>query len=74
MTLHAWNNYKLYAWGKNELRPISKRPHGGVFGNIDIGATIIDALDTLYIMGLKEEYQIGHDWIKEHFSFENLVN
>ena len=24
--LHAWNNYKRYAWGHDELRPLSKTP------------------------------------------------
>lgn len=75
MTLHAWQNYKLYAWGKNELRPLSKRAHtGSIFGAYDIGATIVDGLDTLYIMDLKQEYQEGRDWIAEKFSFKNLVS
>lgn len=75
MTVHAWNNYKLYAWGKNELRPLSKQAHyGGVFGANDFGATIVDALDTLYIMGLKDEYQEGREWILRKFSFKNLVS
>lgn len=75
MTLHAWQNYKLYAWGKNELRPLSKRAHtGSIFGAYDIGATIVDGLDTLYIMDLKQEYQEGRDWVAEKFSFKNLVS
>lgn len=74
MTRHAWNNYKLYAWGKNELRPLSKRAHtGSIFGSYDLGATIVDGLDTLYIMGLEEEYQEGRDWIARHFSLDNIV-
>lgn len=65
----------MYAWGKNELRPISKRAHtGSIFGAYDIGATIIDGLDTLYIMGLKQEYQEGRDWVEQKFTFKNLVN
>lgn len=75
MTLHAWRNYETYAWGKNELRPVSKLPHNGsVFGSNEIGATIVDSLDTLYIMGLTEEYQKARNWIEESFSFENLVS
>lgn len=75
MTRHAWNNYKLYAWGKNELRPLSKRAHtGSIFGSFDLGATIVDGLDTLYIMGLDEEYREGRDWIAKHFSLDNIVN
>ena len=47
---HAWSAYKKYAWGQDELLPVSKS-HNTWFG---IGLTLIDALDTMYIMGLKE--------------------
>ncbi|XP_059610000.1 mannosyl-oligosaccharide alpha-1,2-mannosidase IA [Phlebotomus argentipes] len=73
MMLLAWNNYKQFAWGKNELRPISKRAHtGSVFGAFDFGATIIDGLDTLYIMGLEEEFEEGREWLRRRFSFDNV--
>lgn len=47
---HAWKGYKDYAWGHDELKPISKS-FGEWFG---LGLTLIDALDTMWIMGLKE--------------------
>ncbi|KRF93895.1 mannosyl-oligosaccharide alpha-1,2-mannosidase IA isoform X1 [Drosophila mojavensis] len=73
MMEHAWHNYKLYAWGKNELRPLSQRPHSGsIFGSYDLGATIVDGLDTLYIMGLQKEYKEGRDWIERRFSLDNI--
>ncbi|XP_017055275.1 mannosyl-oligosaccharide alpha-1,2-mannosidase IA isoform X1 [Drosophila ficusphila] len=73
MMEHAWHNYKLYAWGKNELRPLSQRPHSGsIFGSYDLGATIVDGLDTLYIMGLEKEYREGRDWIERKFSLDNI--
>ncbi|XP_072939712.1 mannosyl-oligosaccharide alpha-1,2-mannosidase IA isoform X2 [Epargyreus clarus] len=73
MMRHAWNNYKLYAWGKNELKPISKRPHlSSVFGGGDLGATIVDGLDTLYIMGMMDEFREGRDWIAEHFRISEI--
>lgn len=75
MTRHAWENYKLYAWGKNELRPLSKRAHtGSIFGAHELGATIIDGLDTLYIMGMEQEFKEGRDWIVKHFSLDNIVS
>lgn len=38
MMEHAWTNYVQYAWGENELRPISKRGHSpGIFGNSKLG-------------------------------------
>ncbi|XP_045446919.1 mannosyl-oligosaccharide alpha-1,2-mannosidase IA [Melitaea cinxia] len=73
MMRHAWNNYKLYAWGKNELKPISKRAHlTSVFGGGDLGATIVDGMDTLYIMGLMDEFREGRDWIAEHFHINEI--
>lgn len=74
MTKHAWNNYVRYAWGKNELKPISKRGHtGSVFGSASAGMTIVDGLDTLYIMGLHEEFKQGRAWIQENLNFDDLV-
>lgn len=73
--LTAWDNYKLYAWGKNELRPLSKRAHtGSVFGSADLGASIIDGLDTLYLMGLNKEFDEGKDWVLRRFTLENVVS
>lgn len=74
MMTHAWNNYKLYAWGKNELKPISKRAHtGSIFGSYELGATIVDSLDTLYVMGMKKEFDEGRDWIARKFTLDNVV-
>ena len=75
MMLHAWSNYKLYAWGKNELKPITKRGHtGSIFGAYDLGATIIDAMDTLYVMGLHKEFDEGRDWVARKFTLENVMS
>lgn len=46
--LHAWKGYKTYAWGHDHLKPISQ-----IYNDwFHLGLTIIDSLDTLYIMGL----------------------
>lgn len=75
MMKHAWDNYVRYAWGKNELRPISKRGHSAsIFGTMSLGATIVDGLDTLYIMGLKDEYKAGRDWIASSLDINSLVS
>lgn len=75
MMKHAWDNYVRYAWGKNELRPISKRGHSAsIFGSMSLGATIVDGLDTLYIMGLEEEFKQGRDWIAENFDINSSVS
>lgn len=47
--LHAWNGYRKYAWAHDELKPVTK----GWIDWMGVGLTIIDSLDTMYIMGLK---------------------
>jgi mannosyl-oligosaccharide alpha-1,2-mannosidase len=54
--LHAWRGYKQEAWTHDELRPIAggfKSPFCGW------AASMVDALDTLWIMGLKEEFELS---------------
>ncbi|XP_073937057.1 mannosyl-oligosaccharide 1,2-alpha-mannosidase IC isoform X3 [Castor canadensis] len=96
MMRFSWQNYKLYAMGENELRPLTKDGYeGNMFGWFPAGwsnggwletlsflsyspehktfkgglsgATIIDSLDTLYLMELKEEFQEAKAWVKESF-------
>uniref|UniRef100_A0A914DTM2 alpha-1,2-Mannosidase n=1 Tax=Acrobeloides nanus TaxID=290746 RepID=A0A914DTM2_9BILA len=72
MMKFAWTGYKKFAWGANELRPISKMAHSGsVFGAGNIGASIIDALDTLYIMGMQEEYNEAKEWVASNLDLKN---
>jgi mannosyl-oligosaccharide alpha-1,2-mannosidase len=47
---HAWKAYRTYAWGYDELQSISKAPSSW-FG---LGLTIVDAIDTLYIMNMNQ--------------------
>uniref|UniRef100_A0A8C6JEU7 alpha-1,2-Mannosidase n=1 Tax=Melopsittacus undulatus TaxID=13146 RepID=A0A8C6JEU7_MELUD len=73
MMKFAWDNYKLYALGKNELRPLTKNGHiGNMFGGLR-GATVVDALDTLYIMELEEEFQEAKKWVEKSFDL-NVVS
>jgi len=73
MMKHAWDSYKKYAWGANELRPISKRGHSAsIFGQSSLGATIVDALDTLYLMEMHDEFKDGRDWVATSFKFEGV--
>ncbi|KAM3933480.1 mannosyl-oligosaccharide 1,2-alpha-mannosidase IA-like [Leptodactylus fuscus] len=64
MMIFAWDSYKRYAWGENELRPVTKDGHfGSLFGGLK-GATIVDALDTLFIMDLQEEFEDAAKWVE----------
>jgi mannosyl-oligosaccharide alpha-1,2-mannosidase len=39
-----------------------------------MGTTIIDGMDTLYIMGLMTEYERGREWIKNEFDMDKMVS
>ncbi|XP_073696013.1 mannosidase, alpha, class 1B, member 1b [Garra rufa] len=67
---HAWKGYKDFAWGHDELKPISKS-YGEWFG---LGLTLIDALDTMWILGLKEEFAEARQWVAKELSFDKNVD
>uniref|UniRef100_A0A672KUR5 alpha-1,2-Mannosidase n=1 Tax=Sinocyclocheilus grahami TaxID=75366 RepID=A0A672KUR5_SINGR len=67
---HAWKGYKNFAWGHDELKPISKS-YGEWFG---LGLTLIDALDTMWILGLKEEFAEARQWVAKELSFDKNVD
>ena len=56
---HAWRGYREHAWPSDELAPVARK---GVAW-LDVGLTIVDALDTLLIVGLEEEAATARDWI-----------
>ncbi|PWA85792.1 alpha-mannosidase [Artemisia annua] len=64
--IHAWSSYEKYAWGHDELQPQSKN---GVDSFGGLGATLVDSLDTLYIMGLDEEFQRAKEWVTNSLDF-----
>ncbi|KAJ1666220.1 hypothetical protein IW140_003208 [Coemansia sp. RSA 1813] len=53
---HAWDGYHTYAFGNDELQPVTNKSNNKWGG---WGVTLIDALDTLYIMGLHKEFNQG---------------
>lgn len=58
---HAWKAYKMYAWGKDELRPISRKSNEW----FNLGLTLVDALDTMWLMGLTEEFNEAQEWVEK---------
>src|SRR6266581_2087983 len=69
--LHAWDGYKKYAWGHDDLKPLSKTYHDWYAGPLLM--TPVDALDTMIIMGLKEEAKITREYIAGSLSFDKDV-
>ena len=68
MMAHAWGGYRRYAWGKDELRPSSNTGMDW----LGLGATIVDSLDTLWIMGMKDEFAAARDWVANDLSFDRV--
>lgn len=52
--VRGWKGYMTYAKGHDELSPVSKKFRDPFCG---WAATLVDALDTLWIMGMKEEFE-----------------
>jgi mannosyl-oligosaccharide alpha-1,2-mannosidase len=59
--LHSWDGYKKYAWLQDEVTPVTGGFRNG-FGQR--GATLVDTLDTLAIMGLEEEFEAAVKAVK----------
>ena len=57
-----------FAWGHDELLPVSRR-HSEWF---HLGLTLVDALDTLYLMGLVEEYGEARDWVRDSLNLDQV--
>ena len=59
---HTWAGYKAHAWMQDELSPLdggSTQAFGGW------AATLVDTLDTLWIMGMKDEFEEAVDAAKD---------
>jgi ER degradation enhancer, mannosidase alpha-like 2 len=59
--LHAWNGYKQYAFGHDELRPLSKSYRD--WHTVPLYMTPVDSLDTMIIMGLHDEAERTREFI-----------
>ncbi|KAL7532786.1 hypothetical protein ACHAXR_004837, partial [Thalassiosira sp. AJA248-18] len=63
---HTWKGYKKYAYGKDELLPLSKEGQDNWGG---MGTTLVDSLSTLWMMGMKKEFWEARDWVRDHLDF-----
>ena len=69
--LYAWNAYKEYAWGHDELKPLSKGAKDW-YGD-SLYMTPVDALDTMILMGLNEEADKTREEITKNLSFDKDI-
>jgi hypothetical protein len=59
----AWDGYAKYAFGYDEVKPQSATGDNGWGGQ---GITLVDALDTLWLMGMDDEFAHARDWVRDH--------
>lgn len=69
--LHAWNGYKQYAWGHDELRPLSQTYYD--WYGTSLYMTPVDALDTMILMGLNKQADEDRALIDDHLSFDKDI-
>lgn len=65
----AWDNYRQRAWGKDEIRPVSGTASSFPLRSHHLGLTIVEALDTLSVMGLDGRFRDGVEWVKGNLDF-----
>jgi ER degradation enhancer, mannosidase alpha-like 2 len=70
--LHAWNGYKKYAWGHDDLKPLTKT-YKDWYGQTLL-MTPVDSLDTLYLLGFKDEAEKTRKYITENLSFDKDID
>ena len=69
--LRAWNGYKKYAWGHDDLKPLSKTHHDWYAEPLLM--TPVDALDTMIIMDLDDEAATTKQYILDNLSFDKDI-
>ena len=69
--LHAWNGYRKYAWGHDDLKPLSKTHHD--WYPQPLLMTAVDALDTMILMELNDEAAATKAYILDNLSFNKDI-
>ena len=62
---HAWRGYEAFAWGQDELDTSSQTGEA----SYRMALTMVDSLDTLFILGLQDEFSRAASWLGEHLRF-----
>jgi mannosyl-oligosaccharide alpha-1,2-mannosidase len=60
--VHTWRGYAAKAWGHDDLKPVSGRPKDWC----RLGIFILDALTTLWLMDLKDEFKQAKEWLSSN--------
>ncbi len=69
---YCWNAYKKYAWGHDELKPLSKSFYDWD-SSVSVYMTPVDAMDALTIAGLTVEADEARDVVVKNLSFDHDI-
>jgi mannosidase alpha-like ER degradation enhancer 2 len=69
--LHAWQGYTQYAWGHDELKPVSKTARDW-YGETLL-MTAIDSLDSLILLGFDAEATTTREYIVAQLHFDKDI-
>ena len=65
---HAWQGYKQYAWGADDLKPLTKTPK--IWYKTSMLMTPVDAFDTFTLLGLTDEAKEAKDLVLSKLDFD----
>jgi mannosyl-oligosaccharide alpha-1,2-mannosidase len=67
----AWSGYVECCFGQDQIKPVSGTAEPFFFPKgPPMGLSIVEALDTLYLMGLDKEVERGVRWIADNLHFD----
>src|SRR3569832_1741649 len=66
----AWAEYRRRARGKDEIKPLSGGIHSFPLKNSHVGLSLIEAMDTLWVMGLDAEFADALAWVKAYSRYD----
>ena len=66
---HAWTGYRACAFGMDEVAPATCV--GKDIAMYGISTTLVDSLDTLWLMGMKDEFKEARDWIVDNLKHDS---
>jgi mannosidase alpha-like ER degradation enhancer 2 len=69
---HSWQAYRRYGWGHDEINPLSHTAHDWYPGTTLL-MTPVDSLDTLLLLGLKDEAEEAQRLVVERLAFDRDV-
>jgi hypothetical protein len=67
---HMWKGYQTRAFGFDEIKPVTGTGQNNWGG---MGAQLVDAIDTLWLMGMKEEFVEATKWVSEKLDFAKVT-